>query len=73
MLLYFSVGGFCSFKDTQDLFLTSYSGTRLKNTKYENKSCVSLKEQNPPTEKYNSIITPLFYLFLLFYHYFKKR
>lgn len=35
MLLYFSVGGFCSFKDTQDLFLTAYSGTRLKNTKYE--------------------------------------
>ena len=35
MLLYFSVGGFCSFKKTQDLFLTAYSGTRLKNTKYE--------------------------------------
>ena len=35
MLLYFSVGGFCSFKETQDLFLTAYSGTRLKNTKYE--------------------------------------
>ena len=35
MLLYFSVGGFCSFNDTQDLFLTAYSGTRLKNTKYE--------------------------------------
>ena len=35
MLLYFSAGGFCSFKDTQDLFLTAYSGTRLKNTKYE--------------------------------------
>ena len=35
MLLYFSIGGFCSFKDTQDLFLTAYSGTRLKNTKYE--------------------------------------
>lgn len=35
MLLYFSVRGFCSFKDTQDLFLTAYSGTRLKNTKYE--------------------------------------
>lgn len=35
MLLYFSVGGFCSFKETQDLFLTAYTGTRLKNTKYE--------------------------------------
>lgn len=35
MLLYFSIGGFCSFKDTQDLFLTAYPGTRLKNTKYE--------------------------------------
>lgn len=35
MLLYFSVGGFCSFKDVQDLFLTAYLGTRLKNTKYE--------------------------------------
>ena len=35
MLLYFSVGGFCSFKEIQDLFLTAYSGTRLKNTKYE--------------------------------------
>lgn len=35
MLLYFSIGGFCSFKDTQDLFLTPYSGTRIKNTKYE--------------------------------------
>ena len=35
MLLYFSVGGFCSFKETQDLFLTAYLGTRLKNTKYE--------------------------------------
>lgn len=35
MLLYFSVGGFCSFKEVQDLFLTAYLGTRLKNTKYE--------------------------------------
>lgn len=35
MLLYFSVDGFCSFKDVQDLFLTAYLGTRLKNTKYE--------------------------------------
>ena len=35
MLLYFSVGGFCSFKETQDLFLIAYLGTRLKNTKYE--------------------------------------
>ncbi|WP_300390298.1 ATP-binding protein [Fusobacterium sp.] len=35
MLLYFSVGGFCSFKEIQDLFLTAYLGTRLKNTKYE--------------------------------------
>lgn len=35
MLLYFSIGGFCSFNETQDLFLTAYSGTRLKNTKYE--------------------------------------
>lgn len=35
MLLYFSIGGFCSFKETQDLFLSAYSGTRLKNTKYE--------------------------------------
>lgn len=35
MLLYFSINGFCSFKDTQDLFLVAYSGTRLKNTKYE--------------------------------------
>lgn len=35
MLLYFSVGGFCSFKDVQDLFFTAYSGSRLKNTKYE--------------------------------------
>ena len=35
MLLYFSVGGFCSFKETQDLFLTAYLDTRLKNTKYE--------------------------------------
>lgn len=35
ILLYFSVGGFCSFKEVQDLFLTAYLGTRLKNTKYE--------------------------------------
>lgn len=35
MLLYFSIGGFCSFKEVQDLFLTAYLGTRLKNTKYE--------------------------------------
>lgn len=35
MLLYFSIGGFYSFNETQDLFLTAYSGTRLKNTKYE--------------------------------------
>ena len=35
MLLYFSVGGFCSFKEVQDLFLTAYLGTRQKNTKYE--------------------------------------
>ena len=35
MLLYFTLGGFCSFKESQELFLTAYSGTRLKNTKYE--------------------------------------
>ena len=36
MLLYFSVGGFCSFERyTKIYFLTAYSGTRLKNTKYE--------------------------------------
>lgn len=36
MLHYFSIGGFCSFKNSQDLFLTAYPGTRIKNTKYEN-------------------------------------
>lgn len=35
MLLYFTIGGFCSFKNEQDLFLTAYPKTRLKNTKYE--------------------------------------
>lgn len=35
MLLYFTVGGFCSFEKEQDLFLTAYQNTRLKNTKYE--------------------------------------
>lgn len=35
MLLYFTIGGFCSFSKEQDLFLTVYPNTRLKNTKYE--------------------------------------
>lgn len=35
MLLYFSIGGFCSFRETQDLFLTAYQKSRLKNTRYE--------------------------------------
>ncbi|GAA6326113.1 MULTISPECIES: AAA family ATPase [Fusobacterium] len=35
MLLEFKVGGYYSFKDIQELYLTPYPGTRIKNTKYE--------------------------------------
>ncbi|MGL5355564.1 MAG: AAA family ATPase [Cetobacterium sp.] len=35
MLLEFKLGGFCSFKEIQELYLTPYPGTRIKNTKYE--------------------------------------
>jgi len=35
MLLDFKVGGFCSFKKMQELYLTPYSRTRIKGTKYE--------------------------------------
>lgn len=36
MLLYFSVGGYLSFKDKQEIYFTSPKGARLKNSKYEN-------------------------------------
>lgn len=45
MLLYFSLGGFYSFKENQDLFLTAYPKTRLKNTKYEKNFILNLKER----------------------------
>lgn len=35
MLLEFKLGGYCSFKELQELYLTPYPGTRIKNTKYE--------------------------------------
>ena len=35
MLLEFKIGGYCSFKEMQELYLTPYPGTRIKNTKYE--------------------------------------
>ena len=35
MLLEFKAGGFCSFKEMQELYLTPYTGTRIKKTKYE--------------------------------------
>lgn len=35
MLLEFKAGGYYSFKDIQELYLTPYPGTRIKNTKYE--------------------------------------
>lgn len=35
MLLEFKVRGYYSFKDIQELYLTPYPGTRIKNTKYE--------------------------------------
>ncbi|MGL5982208.1 MAG: AAA family ATPase [Cetobacterium sp.] len=35
MLLEFKIGGYCSFKEIQELYLTPYPGTRIKNTKYE--------------------------------------
>lgn len=35
MLLEFKIGGYCSFKEMQELYLTPYPGTRIKKTKYE--------------------------------------
>lgn len=35
MLLEFKIGGYCSFKEMQELYLTPYPGTRIKNTKYK--------------------------------------
>lgn len=45
MLLNFKVGGFCSFKDMQELYLVPYTGTRIKGTKYEDNFIVSGKNK----------------------------
>lgn len=40
-----SPSGFCSFKNEQDLFLTAYPKTRLKNTKYEKNFLITKKNR----------------------------
>jgi len=45
MLLNFKVGGFCSFKEMQELYLTPYTGTRIKGTKYEDNFITSGKNK----------------------------
>jgi AAA15 family ATPase/GTPase len=45
MLLDFKVGGFCSFKEMQEVYLTPYSGTRINGTKYEDNFITSGKNK----------------------------
>lgn len=45
MLLEFKVGGFCSFKEFQELNLTPFPKSKIKNTKYEDNYYISKKNR----------------------------